>query len=185
MRYVVLAFMAVACSSANSSGGPLAPGQVNANDPNAAMEPEPPLPPSGPSTLPPAPPESIKGCPQNREAPDVVLTGADDVRTRLAGVYRVCGGGTGIELRVDASSDTRLRWYLLDNRFVHLAGTGTSGMLDIGDCDGAVCIVDWQSDDRSTSSSSRELTVYEAPTAITITTDYSESVWTGYIRIAD
>lgn len=184
--FVVLASMVSACSSASSSGGTLAPAPVDANGPNGSVAP-PSLPPSGPS-MPPPNDQRFEGCPATREESDVAITGVDDVRARLAGVYRGCqGGGTGLELRIDPDSDVRLLWYMLDSRFVRLADAGTSGSIDIGECEGAVCTVAWQSNGDSDEGLgiSRELTVYADPTAFRITSDYSGTSWTEYIRIAD
>ena len=148
---------------------------------------EPGPPPTGPSTLPTAPPEPIKGCPENREASDVVLTGVDDGRTRLAGVYRACEGGAGIELRIDPDSDTRMRCYLLDGLYIRRRGTDSSGTVDIGECEGAVCTADSQSDQGTFGSfgTARELTIYDHPIAFRIASKPSGSSWTDYIRVAD
>lgn len=190
MRLVAFAFVAsaaltAACSSAGSSGGTLAPDQVNANDPSAVREPTPLPPPDGPSP-PPGPPEPMRECPSQRTTVSTLeLSSVDDARTRLDGLYRSCEDGMNLELRIDPDSDSRLLWYALDSRFVRLpAGTGRSGTIDIADCDGAVCSITWRSDDGGSARTS-DLTVWGDPTAIRATSDYSGAPWVEYLRIAD
>ena len=185
---IVLAGVAAGCSSGGSSVASIDRGTAIGSDPTPIPPPTEPGPPMAPSQPPPNAAQNLTGCPSQREASTLALTGADDVRTRLVGIYRGCQGGTGLELRIDPESDTRLLWYALDDRYVRLPpATTTRGFIDVGECDGPTCTVTWGDYDGEPDdyAPTRKLSVWEEPTAITVATDINGPSWTEYLRIAD
>jgi hypothetical protein len=185
IAFACLAGIASACSSGSSSGGFIAPTQVDSDGPTAI----PPPPGHGPGGMPGQPPENGPSpqCPSYRDPSETTLDGAPDVRARLVGLYSSCSGGTGLEIRLDRDSDTRLVWYALDSRYVRLrGGAATSGWMDIGECDGAVCTITWHSDGVTDEiDPERELTIWSEPTAFTVATDGIGQSWSEYLRIAE
>jgi len=161
----------LACSSASSGRGDIAPGQLDPNGPGA---PEPPM------TSPSPPPansgfgtnDAPPGCPEKRIDEETVtdLTDVAEVRARLVGIYRDCHGTFGTELRVDPNSETRLLLWSLDERFVRRTTPATTGWIDIQSCSGTSCTVEWHVDDTGADSSISELRMWSAPTAVHIET---------------
>ena len=150
-RLLSLALVAAAaCSSGGSDSGTLPPGQVRVDGEGPSTEPGRPIPPP----ITPSPPptsDPLNGCPSTRpfeEVPTAVLTGPDDFRARIAGVYVACqndGTRVGLELRPEADSE-KVRWYQLDDRFVRVQEAGGSGWIEVGTCDGPTCTASWYSD---------------------------------------
>jgi hypothetical protein len=177
--------LAAACNSTSSGGGSLAPREAEAQGPTAI--PPPPAGP-GPGGMPGQPPKNgpSQHCPSYRDPSDTTLDGVADARARLVGLYTGCSSGTGLEIRPDRDSDTRLVWYVLDDRYVRITGgAATSGWVDIEDCDGAVCTVTWHSDGVSDDLDTfHELTIWSDPTAFTVATDMGQS-WSEYLRIGN
>jgi hypothetical protein len=181
----MVAGIASGCSSASSGGGStLAPSQVDTDGPMKAP------PPDGPSAgkaPPPPQQQDFEGCPSTRDPAETVLTGADDVRAKLVGIYRTClGVGTGLEIRLDPDSDLRLLWWALDDRFVRLqGGLAASGAMVIGECDGAACLITWHTSGMADDPDpERELTVWSDPTAITVAANRAGS-WSEWVRVAN
>jgi hypothetical protein len=182
---IVLVLLGVGCSSATSSPSTLVPGQVDA-DGVPSTDARPP-----PGMLPPPPPSSKTGpapeCPSLREPTSANLGGSNDLRAQLTGIYRSCTGESGLEIRIDPESDTRLLWYSLDERFVRGPSYGT---LDIGECEGARCDVTWETNGSfGESSPPHTLTVWSDPTAIALETDPPDPPSAGngneWLRVAD
>lgn len=185
----LIALLVSGCSG-GSDDGTLLPGQVDADGPS-----EPPPTAASPPMAgrkPPAPPPEqgpFPGCPSLREASTTKLPDVASVRTQLVGMYRSCNGGdTGLEVRIDPDSETRLLWYVLDNRFVRVSsGLATTGTIDIGECDGASCSVTWYSNGASDPiSPDREMLVWSEPTAMVVKTASGDGAsWSEWLRIAD
>jgi hypothetical protein len=188
MKYPALAFglvSALSACTATSSSGAFVPGQVDADDPNGPNEASASAVP--PSTAPgPSGGADLPGCPSARpieEEPTTEITSADDLRARVAGVYRSClGGNTGLELRVDPDTD-RLLFYSLDERFVRLTDAGTYGWIEVGDCAQSSCTIESNSDIASMQFSGK-IVVWSNPFALEII-DTERSSGTQWRRVAD
>jgi hypothetical protein len=92
-------------------------------------------------------------------------------------------GGMNLEIRLDPSSDTRLLYTTLDERFVSTGSTGDTGSIELVDCESGSCQGKWQSDGGAYASGDRELRIWTEPTAMTVyDTAYLANEW---VRIAD
>lgn len=179
---------AVGCSSAVTSPGTLAPGQIDAQDPsapNADFSAVPP-PPTDPSTGNPNGP--MDGCPSVRpleETPATELASVDDFRERVAGIYRTClGNGMALEVRIDPKTN-RVQAFELDSRFVRKDDNGLTGSFEVVDCTSATCNIVWYFDSDPTQPYEGTIVMWTDPIALEVrlpSTLHSRQEW---LRVAD
>ena len=176
---VLLAGIAWGCSG--GADGSLLPGQVSADEPTAVP---PPTNPGGPTAVksppPPADDGPSPGCPSLRSGTASEVTDAAALRAELVGVYRTCMPGlANLELRADPDSETRLRWWSLDERFVR---TSDSGSFDVLECVDTTCNLDWYRSGDS-QATTRTVSVWNEPTALSMRDgSYMANEW---VRVAD